>query len=302
MRNQSQLSEHSPAPFPAHAPSNLTVPSETPYLDANGYDPADYQWVPVRRKPRSDGWSDKKQRDFIETLADGGSVADAARAVGMSPSTAYRLRRSPGGEAFARAWDAAVAQAVGMLVDVAFDRAINGTVEPVLDAEGRRVGSRHRPGDRMLMFLLAAHYPDRYGKQQRRRSARGEAEAPAPTPTPSVAEALDALTPVPPAEPEKLMAPADLDVAIEVADLSDGKLPGWLDPDRRPEPVMAPVEPPMPEALAAAWAAQDDLHLSEPGPLGEAFEIELELAKRGITVPRPKRPKPPRAARKTRRV
>lgn len=300
MRNDTQLPEHSPAPIPALDPSNLTVPSETPYLDANGYDPADYQWVPVRRKPRSDGWSDAKQRDFIEALADGGSVTEAARAVHMSASSAYRLRRSPGGEAFARAWDAAVAQAVSMLVDVAFDRAINGTVEPVLDANGRRIGSRHRPGDRMLMFLLAAHYPDRYGKQQRRRPGRGEAEAPPPTPTPSVAEALDALTPVPPAEPEKLMAPADLDVAIEVADLQDGELPGWLDPDRRCEPVAPRVEPPLHDALAAALAAQDDIDIGEPGPLGAAFEVELELAKRGIFVPRPK-PKPNRRARRAQR-
>lgn len=300
MRNDTQLPEPSPAPAPALDPSNLTVPSETPYLDANGYDPAAYQWVPVLRKPRSDGWAEAKQRDFIEALADGGSVAEAARAVQMSPSSAYRLRRSPGGEAFARAWDAAVAQAVGMLVDVAFDRAINGTVEPVLDADGRRIGSRHRPGDRMLMFLLAAHYPDRYGRQQRRRPPRGEAEAPAPTPTPSVAEALDALSPVPPAEPEKLMSPADLDVAIEVADLSDGRLPGWLDPDRRIEPAPKRVEPPLHDALAAALAAQDDIYIGEPGPLGEAFEVELELAKRGIVVPRPK-PQPNRRARRAKR-
>lgn len=304
MRNDTPLPEHSPAPAPALDPSNLTISSETPYLDANGYDPADYQWVPVRRKPRADGWLDSKQRDFIEALADGGSVAEAARAVHMSPSSAYRLRRSPGGEAFARAWDAAVAQAVGMLVDVAFDRAINGTVEPVLDADGRRIGSRHRPGDRMLMFLLAAHYPDRYGRQYRRRPARGEAEAPppAPAPAPSVAEALDALTPVPPAEPEKLMAPADLDVAIEVADLTDGRLPHWLDPDRRIEPAPAPqrVEPPLHDALAAALAEQEDIYIPEPGPLGTAFEVELELAKRGIVVPRPK-PQPNRRARRARR-
>ena len=305
MRNQTPLSEPSPAPVPAHVPSHdLTVPSETPYLDANGYDPDAYRWVPVLRKPRSDGWSEAKQRDFIEALADGGSVAEAARAVRMSSSSAYRLRRSPGGEAFARAWDAAVAQAVGMLVDVAFDRAINGTVEPVLDADGRRVGSRHRPGDRMLMFLLAAHYPDRYGKQQRRRPERGEAEAPAAAPAPSVAEALDALSPVTPAEPEKLMAPADFDVAIEVADLNDGQLPGWLDPDRDAEPATPRrrVEPPLHDALAAALAAQDDLYISEPGPLGEAFEVELELAKRGIVVPRPKPQPNRRARRKARRV
>ena len=36
MRNDTQLPEHSPAPAPALDPSNLTVPSDTPYLDANG--------------------------------------------------------------------------------------------------------------------------------------------------------------------------------------------------------------------------------------------------------------------------
>jgi hypothetical protein len=299
---QPRLPEPSPAPVPAPSANPATdivvPPSDTPYLDDHGFDPADYRWVPVRRKPRADGWSESKQRDFIETLADGGSVSEAARAVGMSASTAYRLRRSPGGEAFARAWDAAVAQAVGMLVDVAFDRAINGTIEPVLDAEGRRIGSKHRPGDRMLMFLLAAHYPDRYGKQRRRR--RREAAVP------TIAEALDRLAPVEPAEPQALMAPADLDVAIEVADIGDGQLPGWLDPDRRCEPVPEPLRqpmrpparPPLPDHLAAALAEHDDLYIPEPGPLGEAFEVELELAKRGITVPRPR----PRPKRKSRRV
>lgn len=296
---QPRLPEPSPAPVPAHASSSdLTVPSDTPYLDANGYDPADYRWVPVRRKPRADGWSDSKQRDFIEALADSGSVSDAAHAVGMSPSTAYRLRRSPGGEAFAGAWDAAVAQAVGMLVDVAFDRAINGTVEPVLDAEGRRVGSKHRPGDRMLMFLLTAHFPDRYGKQRGRR--RKEAVVP------TVAEALERLAPVAPAEPEALMPPEEFDVAIEVADMADGRLPGWYDPDRRDEPVRSPLDPsidppigePLPDHLAEELDRHDDIHVPEPGVMGLAFEVELALAKRGIAV-RPPRKRP---SRKTRRV
>ena len=95
---------------------------------------------------------------------------------------------------------------------------------------------------------------------------------------------------------------ADLDVAIEVADMGDGRLPGWLDPDRRAEPEALPprVEPPLHDALAAALAAQDDIYIGEPGPLGEAFEVELELAKRGIVVPRPK-PQPNRRARRAAR-
>ncbi|MFN3726275.1 MAG: hypothetical protein ACK4SZ_08220 [Allosphingosinicella sp.] len=41
------------------------------------YDPADYRWVPVRRRPRYDGWTEEKQRRFI-VLADTGLVSAAA--------------------------------------------------------------------------------------------------------------------------------------------------------------------------------------------------------------------------------
>ena len=43
-------------------------------LDAHGFDPAEFKWVPVRRKPRLDGWSPERQRLFIEVLADTGCV------------------------------------------------------------------------------------------------------------------------------------------------------------------------------------------------------------------------------------
>ena len=53
------------------APDNL--PAVTDDDDADlvpvDYDPADYRWVPVRRRPRLDGWTEEKQRRFIEVLA-----------------------------------------------------------------------------------------------------------------------------------------------------------------------------------------------------------------------------------------
>src|SRR5690349_21378762 len=73
-----------PAPEPAGA---LAVAEPAP---PEPYDPADYRWVPVRRVPRTHGWTEEKQRRFIETLADTGLVNMAARAVGMSRETAYR--------------------------------------------------------------------------------------------------------------------------------------------------------------------------------------------------------------------
>src|SRR5690242_3767597 len=65
---------------------------EEPGLDAHGFDPAAYDWVPVLRKPRRDGFTPQRQLEFIRTLADTGCVQTAAQAVGMSPKSCYRLR------------------------------------------------------------------------------------------------------------------------------------------------------------------------------------------------------------------
>jgi len=122
------------------------------------------------------------------------------------------LRRAADGAAFAAAWDAAVQTASLRLVDLAFDRAINGSPEPVFDREGNRVGQRVRFNDRLLMFLLRAHHPDRY-------RTPGQSPAPAPIPVPPVEATLTALAPPMPAEPHRLMAPEALVMALEVADI-----------------------------------------------------------------------------------
>jgi len=194
-------------------------------LDAHGHDPDDYEWVPVRRRRRHDGWSPERQRSFIEALADRGSVTEAAQAVGMTVGSAYKLRRAPGGENFARAWELAIHQAALHLVDVAFDRAIHGTDEPVFDREGRRVGRRMRLNDRLLMFLLRAHLPERYAHAHREALPPGVV---LPEPDMPIAAALAALAPVAPADPAALLSPEALEHAIELADLADGKLPPWL--------------------------------------------------------------------------
>ncbi len=59
--------------------------------------------VPLRR--RAGGWTPMKQAAFLAALALTGCVREAARRVGMSRETAYRLRAKPGGESFADAWD-----------------------------------------------------------------------------------------------------------------------------------------------------------------------------------------------------
>lgn len=91
------------------------------------YHPDEYRWVPVRRRPRHDGWTEEKQRRFIEMLADTGLVSHAAKAVGMSRESANRLRRSPHGAAFARAWDAARIHAGAALEDIASNARSKGS-------------------------------------------------------------------------------------------------------------------------------------------------------------------------------
>lgn len=67
----------------------------------------DFVPVPMQRR-RADGWTQDAQRLFIAMLAQTGSVRDAARGVGMSARSAYRLRGKPGADEFDLVWQAAL--------------------------------------------------------------------------------------------------------------------------------------------------------------------------------------------------
>lgn len=60
---------------------------------------------PVPLRARVDGWSEGRQCGFLAQLYVTGSVSAAARSVGMTRASAYRLRERAGAESFARAWD-----------------------------------------------------------------------------------------------------------------------------------------------------------------------------------------------------
>jgi hypothetical protein len=66
-------------------------------------------FLPVPLRARADGWTAERQGLFIGFLAETGSVAEAARRVGMSRESAWRLRRRAGAASFAHAWDAVAA-------------------------------------------------------------------------------------------------------------------------------------------------------------------------------------------------
>lgn len=66
-------------------------------------------FLPVPLRARADGWTPERQARFIGLLAETGSVAEAARRVGMGRESAWRLRTRADAGSFAHAWDAVVA-------------------------------------------------------------------------------------------------------------------------------------------------------------------------------------------------
>lgn len=121
------------------------------------------------------GWSAERQRYFLATLAETGSVHLAASAARLTARSAYKLRtRSP---KFAAAWDTALQLAVGRLSAIVFDRAINGRVEQVF-AEGSLIAERRVPSDKLLTWLLARLDPKRFALPwEQRGDADPQAEA-----------------------------------------------------------------------------------------------------------------------------
>ena len=219
------------AASPADALASVSEPeTSTPTPTSIPYDPAEYRWVPVRRRPRSDGWTEEKQRRFIEVLADTGRVALAAKAVGLSRQAAYELKRSAQGTAFSRAWDAARLHAGALLEDIAFDRAIEGREENVFNECGEVIATKHVPDNRMLTFLLKHLLPDRYGH-----AAAALAGA---APNVTVDACLRDMEPQLPAPAETLLGAETLADELVIADIMDGKLPRHLS-ETRPEKTEA---------------------------------------------------------------
>ena len=136
------------------------MPHDTP--DTPSPLPALTDFTPVPRQfERAEGWTPEVQRAFIDWLADLGSVTEACRLVGRSTTGAYRLKRHPEAGEFAAAWARALAFAVGRAEDNAIDRAINGVEVPVF-AYKDKLATRRVYNDRLVMFMLRNHAPERY--------------------------------------------------------------------------------------------------------------------------------------------
>lgn len=130
-------------PIPAGIPHSENHLPDTPFRE--------YAGTPSQRIA---GWSGEKQAVFLQALAEGLSVDQACRLVGLSKQSAYAFRLSRKGAQFTIGWQAAVLHARDTLADTLMERAFHGTIETITRADGSEV-ERHRHDNRLGMAMLA---------------------------------------------------------------------------------------------------------------------------------------------------
>ena len=121
------------------------------YTD-DGMPVIDFAPVPMQRKRRI-GWDEARQRAFVALLAHTPSIGFAARKVGMSAQSAYRLFDRPGAEQFAKAVDIAIDHGLLGLRQSSLARGL-GEDEVRVFRRGRHVRTELRHNDQLAVALL----------------------------------------------------------------------------------------------------------------------------------------------------
>ncbi len=137
-------------------PPSLKSPFAPSAEAAEEDQPHQIQFTPVPRlRVRRNGWTPARQRMFIAALAGCGSVTRAARAVGMTSRSAYRLMDADGADSFAAAWDEAIETGIERISTEALERALHG-VPVALFRRGKLVRVEQRRNDRLAIALVGA--------------------------------------------------------------------------------------------------------------------------------------------------
>ncbi len=115
-------------------------------------------FLPVPIRKRTDGWTPARQAAFLGALAETRSVVDAARKVRMSRETAYRLRKLPGAQSFAAAWDAILGRVTPgrrkVTPEERVRRALGGLLKPVM-YRGKHVATARKADNSALLSHIA---------------------------------------------------------------------------------------------------------------------------------------------------
>ena len=127
---------------------------------------ADDTASPRVRRLRIDGFSGEKQAVFLEGIAAGLTVVEAAKAARISVTTVYNFRNRRAGRAFNIAWEAADRRARRPLADNFRDRSLAGQTETIRGEDEKILATKHRFDNRLGMAVLtrldkkAAAYKD----------------------------------------------------------------------------------------------------------------------------------------------
>jgi hypothetical protein len=135
----------------------MTLSPTPPKPRARRLKAAGIAFVPVRtERKRHDGWTPARQQAFLVALYATGVVAIAAKSVGMSGRTAYRLRTRPGAASFAAAWDKLLREARQRALDMVTEAALTDRFVP-RTYRGLPLGVVTANNDHMLIAALRAH-------------------------------------------------------------------------------------------------------------------------------------------------
>lgn len=99
-------------------------------------------------------WTGGKQAEFLRHLAATHSVSRAAKSVGMSRQSAYRLRNRLRGEPFDIAWGCAFRRQYDALAEAALERALGGVEVPHY-YKGELIGTHRVFDERLTVALLS---------------------------------------------------------------------------------------------------------------------------------------------------
>lgn len=123
-------------------------------FDAEGYPVIQFKPVPMLRR-RKHGWDEDRQRAFIAMLARVPSVGHAAKAVGMSRRSAYKLADRADAFEFAKAWEMAIDFGMDRLRGSTLSRCFDGGDFVPVIRKGRLVRVDFRRNDRLAIAILS---------------------------------------------------------------------------------------------------------------------------------------------------
>jgi hypothetical protein len=136
-------------------PPNRILPLSRTTRDGAVYKP---HVVDDEKLAASIGPEARRER-FLEVLREHGIVAEAARAVSVKMATVFGWRQQD--PKFDRLFQEAKTIGRYAILDVAVDRALKGSYQPVIGSDGEFVGWVREPSDSVLIAILRRMFPER---------------------------------------------------------------------------------------------------------------------------------------------